>query len=184
VVLLVAITVVLAAVLYVLITGLVHGPGSIPIGSAFTVGQPHVETCTAVGGGCLAVGDLAETLVVEESTVTFASVLFEVATASGTAWPCGFGGTGSGAGTLCGFAVVVQNGSEVATSSSIAPGGPTVMSSGFASYTGVTGSSSLTSGVYKVVVDLSGAGSTGLGLSFVVIGQGAYSGTTSPVHLT
>ena len=38
-ILLVAITVVLAAVLYVLISGLTHGPGNAPIGSAFAAGN-------------------------------------------------------------------------------------------------------------------------------------------------
>ncbi len=48
-ILLVAITVVLAAVLYVLISGLTHGPGNTPIGSAFAIGNP-------VGGTCLTGG--------------------------------------------------------------------------------------------------------------------------------
>ena len=46
-ILLVAITVVLAAVLYVLISGLTHGPGNTPIGSAFTAGNAVSSVCGA-----------------------------------------------------------------------------------------------------------------------------------------
>ncbi len=55
-ILLVAITVVLAAVLYVLIAGLTHGPGSTPLGTAFGWGSPTnatsalSSTCTAANG--------------------------------------------------------------------------------------------------------------------------------------
>src|SRR5580658_10823265 len=82
-ILLVAITVVLAAVLYVLISGLTHGPGSTPIGSAFTTGKATAGTCaatssqalgaSAITGGCKA-GDFIYTLTIESSTVTFGSV--------------------------------------------------------------------------------------------------------------
>ncbi|HTT26463.1 MAG TPA: archaellin/type IV pilin N-terminal domain-containing protein [Thermoplasmata archaeon] len=43
-ILLVAITVVLAAVLYVLVSGLTRAPGTTPIGSAFTLGTVHEAT--------------------------------------------------------------------------------------------------------------------------------------------
>ncbi|MGA9839763.1 MAG: archaellin/type IV pilin N-terminal domain-containing protein [Thermoplasmata archaeon] len=49
-ILLVAITVVLAAVLYVLISGLTHGPGSAPLGTNFGWGQPDNATGTAIIG--------------------------------------------------------------------------------------------------------------------------------------
>jgi len=50
-ILLVAITVVLAAVLYVLISGLTHGTGSAPLGTNFSWGSP-LNTTGVVGIGC------------------------------------------------------------------------------------------------------------------------------------
>ncbi|HEV2429329.1 MAG TPA: archaellin/type IV pilin N-terminal domain-containing protein [Thermoplasmata archaeon] len=49
-ILLVAITVVLAAVLYVLISGLTKGPGNTPLGSALATGNGGTGTCAA--GNC------------------------------------------------------------------------------------------------------------------------------------
>src|SRR5271157_2641694 len=54
-ILLVAITVVLAAVLYVLISGLIHGPGNTPIGSSLGLGGPSLVTGGA-GGAFLVTG--------------------------------------------------------------------------------------------------------------------------------
>jgi flagellin-like protein len=54
-ILLVAITVVLAAVLYVLISGLTHGTGSAPLGTNFSWGTPVNATGTAVENACAAV---------------------------------------------------------------------------------------------------------------------------------
>lgn len=51
-ILLVAITVVLAAVLYVLISGLTKGPGATPLGSAFNWGTVSTTTGTATSAGC------------------------------------------------------------------------------------------------------------------------------------
>ncbi len=179
----VAVTVVLAAVLYVLVSGLSHAPGTTPIGSAFAVGAPRAGSCTAAGPGCLAGGDFIETLKIDQSTVTFASVLFEVTTSSGTVWKCGTGGSGSGAGVTCGFSVVTDSGTDAAISATFAAGAGMVMSGGFATFTGVSGGSSLTSGVYQIVIDMSGKGMTEMDLSFTVIGQGSYAGTTEPVPL-
>ena len=110
-ILLVAITVVLAAVLYVLISGLTHGPGSTPIGSAFTTGKATAGTCaatssqalgaSAITGGCKA-GDFIYTLTIESSTVTFGSVLFQVKTSSG--------GVFTGGGASSSFAVLDPTG--------------------------------------------------------------------------
>ena len=75
-ILLVAITVVLAAVLYVLISGLTKGPGSTPIGSAFGFGTAQ-QTSTApttecvAGHVCYAIG-----IASASSSVTTASVSF------------------------------------------------------------------------------------------------------------
>ncbi len=76
-ILLVAITVVLAAVLYVLISGLTKGPGSTPIGSAFGFGtavqasSTPSGTCTA-GDVCYSIGIASASSSVTTATVNFA----------------------------------------------------------------------------------------------------------------
>ena len=51
-ILLVAITVVLAAVLYVMVGGLVRGPGQTPLASTFAFGTPANVTSGAAAPGC------------------------------------------------------------------------------------------------------------------------------------
>jgi flagellin-like protein len=193
-ILLVAITVVLAAVLYVLISGLTHGPGSTPIGSAFTAGNPTTSTCgtgltyaaaSASGkGGCLA-GDYIYTLTVESSTVSMSSVLFEVKTSSGAILAL-TAGTG-------GFSVMNIQGQVVAQGPLGTAAAALAMSTtlGFPTFTGsttacngaaCTASTSLTS-VYTIVIDMGTASPTGLGYSFVAVGTGSYSGTTNALSL-
>lgn len=74
-ILLVAITVVLAAVLYVLISGLTKGPGSTPIGSAFGFGTAQQTTapgkCTA-GHVCYSIGIASASSSVTTGTTSFA----------------------------------------------------------------------------------------------------------------
>ena len=180
-ILLVAITVVLAAVLYVLISGLTHGPGSTPIGSAFTAGNPISSKCAAgntyATNGCLA-ADYIYTLTVESSTVSMASVLFEVKNSAG----------GIVAATSGGFSVMSISGVVVAQSTNSAA---LAMTTTFQTYSGVatacngaacSGSSPLTS-IYTIVIDMGTASPSGLGYSFVAIGTGSYSATTSPLAL-
>ncbi|HTS32532.1 MAG TPA: type IV pilin N-terminal domain-containing protein [Thermoplasmata archaeon] len=182
-ILLVAITVVLAAVLYVLISGLTHGPGSTPIGSAFAAGNVRSGTCasgTVATTGCKS-GDFVETLTIEQSTVTFGSVLFEVISQStGNAYACPTGTSN------CAFSIVNTGGTAVAWTANIAGGAALVMTAGFptANYGGGTSSgSSLSAGLYTITIDLNTGGATGQGIAFVVIGQGSYSGTTAAVSL-
>jgi flagellin-like protein len=179
-ILLVAITVVLAAVLYVLISTLTHGPGATPIGSAFAAGNPRSGTCA--GGGTLATtgckaGDFYETLTIEQSSVTFGNVLFEVIlTSTGGAW-----GACAGA---CGFAVLSSAGATVAYENIAATTAMVMLSSPGFTYVGSTTSGSLlNSGVFTISLDLGTGATTGLGISFVCIGQSGYSGTTSAVSL-
>ncbi len=87
-ILLVAITVVLAAVLYVLVAGLEHGPTSKPsIESAFEVGSPAAGTCWSAGVTnhiCGKAGDRLFNFSVEVSTsVVLGDVLFTVKTPAG-----------------------------------------------------------------------------------------------------
>jgi archaeal type IV pilus assembly protein PilA len=175
-ILLVAITVVLAAVLYVLISGLTHGPGNSPIGSAFSAGAPISSKCAAGGTfattGCLA-ADYVYTLTIESSTVTFGSVLFEVKTSTGTITTI----TGPG-----GFSILPISGAPVAQFA-VATGGAMAMTSTGWTYTAPTGSSSSLTNLYTIVIDMGTVNPTGTGLTFVAIGTGSYTGTTTPISL-
>jgi len=73
-ILLVAITVVLAAVLYILISGLTKGPGNTPLGTALAVGMP-----VSSGGGTV-----YTMTITPSSGLTPASLNFEVTSSSGT----------------------------------------------------------------------------------------------------
>ncbi|MGD0587847.1 MAG: archaellin/type IV pilin N-terminal domain-containing protein [Thermoplasmata archaeon] len=187
-ILLVAITVVLAAVLYVLISGLTGGGvGSKPIGSAFSAGNPILSTCAAGSaqtippvaatlGGCKA-GDLIYTLTVESSTISFSSALFEVKTSSGSIY--------GGAGAAGGFAIVNIAQNVVAIQ---VTGATMAMSTTFASNAygpspecnsgACSGSTSLTT-IYTIVLDMGTTAVSGTGLTFVAIGNAGFTGTTS-----
>ncbi len=195
-ILLVAITVVLAAVLYVLISGLTHGPGSTPIGSAFTAGNPVASTCVAgagQGGAAPAVatglalgfscitGHYTYTLTVEQSTVSFGSVLFELKTSGGGVYPNAAAGS---------FSILNIAGAIVATEPLAAAAG-LAMPVTWTSYSAAqasnsvvyTTSVSLTS-LFTIVIDTgSASATTGQGLSFVTLGTGSYSGTTGALSL-
>ncbi|MGA8303669.1 MAG: archaellin/type IV pilin N-terminal domain-containing protein [Thermoplasmata archaeon] len=91
-ILLVAITVVLAAVLYVLISGLTHGPGSAPLGTNFGWGVPVNSTgststqCTVVTHYCYSIEVAAA-----GGGLTTSSVTLSLRNAGGAtqAWPAG-----------------------------------------------------------------------------------------------
>jgi flagellin-like protein len=191
VILLVAITVVLAAILYVLIAGLTHGPGSTPIGSAFEAAHPISSDSLGNGGGadsCAAAtptsiasaivpGHWTYTMTVESSTVTFGSVLFQVKTGGGTvADPAGAGG----------FFVVNLNGSVVACDLPVPANGGLSMGANsqftFIAASGLTPVSPL-SNLYTIVIDMGTTSPVGVGYTFDAIGQGSYSGTTTPLSL-
>lgn len=186
-ILLVAITVVLAAVLYVLISGLTHGPGSTPIGSAFTAGNPVASQCptgdTFAVNGCLA-GNYIYTLTIESSTVSFGSVLFEVKTSSGSIAPTL---------TKAGGYSIMTIGGVVAAQTSVAAASGLAMGATWTTYSATAGlcggsaacstSSSLTN-LYTIVIDMGSVTSTtGQGYSFTALGTGSYSGTTSSLAL-
>ncbi len=176
-ILLVAITVVLAAVLYVLISGLTHGPGNTPIGSAFTVGSATPSTCktgsTYATNGCLG-GDNIYTLSIASSTVTFGSVQFEVKDSAGAVVALTKGVGGFSVLTITGT-VAAQSGAASATMA---------MTGTFATYPSTaTPSTSLTS-LYTIVIDMGTAPAPGgQGYTFVALGIGSYSGSTNPVSL-
>ncbi|MCI4362734.1 MAG: type IV pilin [Thermoplasmata archaeon] len=86
-ILLVAITVVLAAVLYILISGFTKGPGNTPIGTAFAWGTPQKTTGTAATNtlGTCATGDQCYNMQVGSAGggITAAGLNFVVRDASG-----------------------------------------------------------------------------------------------------
>jgi flagellin-like protein len=186
-ILMVAVTVVLAALLYVLIVGLARGPGSPSIGGAFSVGHPIAGTCAAgssqtigaaaISGGCTP-GDYIYTLSVESSSLTFGSVLFEVRTQGGSVY--------AQAGPNASFAILTS-GSQVASVS--VTGAHMGMTASWARY-GLTstspsfsGSSQLTS-AFTLVIDMGSPTSVANdGLTFVALGYGNYQGSTAPVTL-
>jgi flagellin-like protein len=184
-ILLVAITVVLAAVLYVLISGLTHGPGNTPIGSAFTAGNPTASVCAAgsaqtigaavITGGCHA-GDYIYTLTVESSTISFSSILMEVKTSSGAVYGGGTANSGFSVLNVAGNVVAVSvTGTTLAMSGTWTSYGPTT--------TPTTSTSTPLTNLYTVVIDMGTTNPGGQGYTFVGLGTGSYSGTTSPLAL-
>ncbi len=182
-ILLVAIVVVLAAVLYALVAGLTSsGVGTKQIGSAFAVGGPTSSKCPATytyaTNGCLA-GDYFYNLTVETAGPNFGSVLFEVRTSGGGVY------TAAGVG---GFTILTITGKVAAQMTTASA--TLAMTSSFSTYgaspvcNGVAcGPSTLFSSLYTIEVDMGTANPTGLSYQFVAIGTGSYSGTTPPVGL-
>ncbi len=90
-ILLVAITVVLAAVLYVLISGLTHGPSSAPLGTNFSWGVP-VNTTGVATTGCGATSTahaFCYSLEIAGSSVTTSNFILALRNSAGAtvAWP-------------------------------------------------------------------------------------------------
>jgi flagellin-like protein len=153
-ILLVAITVVLAAVLYILISGLTKGPGNTPLGSALAMSTPVASS----SGTVYTIG------ITPSSGLTPASMNYEITSSTGTIL-----GTGT---TL---AVVGVTGCFVATY--------TFSTNAWAAATGGTacaGASTttvLTSGMqFSLTASTSQAG---LGDKLVAIGVGSFSGQVS-----
>lgn len=83
-ILLVAITVVLAAVLYVLISGLTHGSGSAPLGTNFGWGTATPEHPATTGGGCTGTHYCYVIGIASSTGVTASDLGFSIRTASGS----------------------------------------------------------------------------------------------------
>jgi len=174
-ILLVAITVVLAAVLYVLISGLTHGPGNTPIGSAFAIGAPVAGTCTAAqvtAKICATAGDEIFTFTIEQSTITLGSIQFEVKAPGGTAF----------ANTLAAsFAIQTITGTEVAYYA-VAAGAGLAMTASWSNYAGTNTASTPIVTTMSFVVDtgiVATGWTPGQGNYVIGLGIGSYSGTTS-----
>jgi flagellin-like protein len=187
-ILLVAITVVLAAVLYVLITGLTHGPSSTGIGGAFNAGNPIASKCTTAAqtfaaNGCLT-GDYEYTLTVESSSITMASIEFEVKTSAGAILTLAAGVGGFSLVNTAGAPVAQGTGNGVTANAVMAMNGPLAnFAASPACNGGACSSSTPITSIYTIVIDMGPANPAGLGYTFIGVGIGSYSGTTSPVSL-
>jgi archaeal type IV pilus assembly protein PilA len=182
-ILLVAITVVLAAVLYVLISGLTHGPGSTPIGTAFAAGNPVPSNTgwTGASSACattsttlaaaIKTSDYVYTLTVESSTVSMGSVLLQVKTATGTF-----------AAAAVGFYVTNIGGLVAACAAGLTGSMSSAAQFVFPTDVGATSATPLTT-VYTISIDMGAASPTGQGYTFDAAGQGSYSGTTGALAL-
>jgi flagellin-like protein len=174
-ILLVAITVVLAATLYVLVAQMMHGPTSVPLGSAFAVAGARLVTGSAgtfgAGSPCTA-GDYCYTVsVVSVSNgVTFGSLEFQIVTNTGTVVECVPVPTGP---TATGVAITDITG--------------TVRAYGTGAYvtSWTYGGSPVASGTTQVVVsdgiwvDMGTFNPSSQGLVLHVFGAGAFSGSVS-----
>ena len=177
-ILLVAITVVLAAVLYVLVANLDHGVGAPPIGTAFAVGSPTSGECWAAGVTdhiCGTAGDQLWNLSIETSTVTLGDILLEVKTVSGGIFKNSL---------AAGFAVMPITGTTPVAYYSFTAGAGLAMKMTFTIGTGYSLSSRLTTTMFIVI----GTGTPvsewtpGQGNYIAILGTNHYSGVaTGPV---
>jgi hypothetical protein len=186
-ILLVAIGVVLAAILYVLVTGLDHGPANDPIGSAFAAGNPRSSNIVGTAGSstCASTsttlaaavqsGDWTYTLDIETSSARLGNLLLQVHTA-----------TGSFDAALIAFYVVNDVGGVVACAgSSLSPASGSMSTAlpfvyptaGHATGSAVPGAGD------QIVLEMGPSNPIGQGFTFVAVGQGSFSGTTAPVPL-
>ncbi|HTT25733.1 MAG TPA: archaellin/type IV pilin N-terminal domain-containing protein [Thermoplasmata archaeon] len=164
-ILLVAITVVLAAVLYVLISGLTRGPGNTPIGSALGTGSAKFVTGTGAVG-CLT-GDSCYAIPIASASggVTVASMNLQIKTSSGTVYLM--------TGTVAGGANVTG------LSGSLVAGGPVGKASGYSLSTWTTGTSTtVLASSMTIWLDLGQPTTSpaGTGLTLYIYGVGSYSG--------
>lgn len=188
-ILLVAITVVLAAVLYVLISGLTHGPGNTPIGSAFAMGNPSsannvgsgagstcVAATTTTVAGAIKTADWTYQLTIEQASLSFSGLGLEVKAAGGAVLAGGAGG----------IYVVNTGGNVVACGLTTAANGFAITSWTFPVAQGATSSTPVTT-LMSIYIDTgsaaganpwAGAGNTANG-----VGTGSYSGTSQAVTL-
>jgi hypothetical protein len=161
----------LSALVYFDISNLTKGPGSTPLGAAFATGPPAPGICSTANastGACVVPGDWTYQLQVVASAVTLSSVYFEVRGSSGA--PFQNPGTGS-------FALVsLLSGSVVASTHVNA--GALEMAPGWTNYaSGYSSASPITSTMAVVIDTGQSSPTTALGLVFVALGTGSYSGS-------
>lgn len=156
-ILLVAITVVLAAVLYILISGLTKGPGSTPLGTALALGTIN----EANAGSNYYYNTTVQTA---SGGMTWGNMIFQVQTSTGS------GATGPTTITVtnalgsCNLATYTFSTAAWTTPATHC--------------TGTTGSAALVSNGASVEL-VSTASLTGAGYSLIAVGQGSFSGTAA-----
>ncbi len=175
-ILLVAITVVLAAVLYVLISGLTHGTSAAPLGTNFSWGTP-VNTTGVTTTGCGATTTahaFCYSLEIAGSSVTTSNFILELRNSAGAtiAWPVTVAGGAAPASTP-----TVSQIALMTPTSSTPVASYSTSSSGWTLATGFSGS---VTGGDTIVVFLIGSTTVNgglLGFELVAIGASGYSGS-------
>jgi archaeal type IV pilus assembly protein PilA len=175
-ILLVAITVVLAAVLYVLISGLTHGPSSAPLGTNFSWGVPVNGTSTSGSTeGCGATGTahaFCYSIEVAGSSVTTSNVVLALRNSAGAtlAWPVAVTAGTAATPTTSQISLVSPTSATPVSGYGTAAGG----------WTNAAGFTGTISGGFTVVIYLVGTGAVNTGLlsdQIVAIGASGYSGS-------
>jgi flagellin-like protein len=175
-ILLVAITVVLASVLYVLVAGLTHGTVTPPIEESFLISTPLAGQCWTAGVTnhiCGTKGDQLFNLTVQLATsVTFGDILLEVKTPANSVYK----------NTLAaGFAIMQAGVATPVAYYSIAASAGLAMTKSFTLGAGYSLSSRITTSMWVVVGTGTAATSwtPGQGNFVTVLGTGHFSGSTS-----
>ncbi|MCI4349410.1 MAG: type IV pilin [Thermoplasmata archaeon] len=163
-ILLVAITVVLAAVLYVLISGLTRGPGNTPLGSAIAFNSAQVGACSA--GSCT----YTITIATVSSAVTLNSIKTQLVGSGGNATT--FGTMTAKDASGCQIAQLTTNGAAWTLLAAPTGSGGACGQGGYPVITLGTG---LTSGDQFVLVTGAAINQKGYQLNF--IGTASYAGT-------
>ena len=169
-ILLVAITVVLAAVLYILISGLTKGPGNTPIGTAVGFGNPNLVQggAGATFAPCKAADYCYQITIASASGINPSSVNVQVKTSGALTWS-GIAGGGGASFTDIKGAVVV--------SGAVAAAGAFAITSWTAG-AGYTTTTPITTSM-TFWLDMGTASPSGQGYQLVIVGAGSFSGQTS-----
>jgi flagellin-like protein len=175
-ILLVAITVILAAVLYVLVTGLVHGPASKPIAESFLITSPTAGTCWTAGVTAHVCGvkgnQLYNFTIQEAASVTLGDILLEVRTATGSVYHNSLAAA---------FAVMKIGSTTPVAYYTIAAASGLAMTKTFTINAGYSTATPISTSMYVVVGTGTAATSWshGQGNYVTVLGTGHYSGSTA-----
>jgi flagellin-like protein len=162
-ILLVAITVVLAAVLYILISGLTKGPGNTPIGTALAIGTVNEASS---GSGVTAKFYYNTTVQTASGGMTWSNMIFQIQSSSGSAVAGPTTITATNSAESCNVATYTFS---TAVWSTPAAG---------ACAAGTLGGSALVAGGAAILMQ-STANLASLGYNLVIVGQGSYSGTAT-----
>jgi flagellin-like protein len=162
-ILLVAITVVLAAVLYILISGLTKGPGNTPLGTAFGWGPGANVTAATAATGCAAASKECYSLEIASAGGGIAAnqISFTARTPSGAALAMTNGATGWTM-TLVSVAGAAITATWTASGNCVGAGCSTPLASG-----------------QTLVMYCGGATASLSGDVILAVGQGSYQGTVA-----